>query len=330
MPVVTEDFVQGGRLSLLFCTEADLESASLVRLIDYLRNTYVPGRLDLRAGSIEQLTVAVRRFDAWHGTAVRLGDLSTQLVRRFLRDYRQQVSASTVNGKRRALLAIWRWAFDEGDVSEPPGKIPLCKECPELPQAWTVDEVERIISVARSLPGMIDGVSACRWWSALLLSIYDTGSRIGAMLAVEPRNLSLSERSLVLLGSTTKSGRPQYCRLSDQTVAAVAAIYDPHRPRVWPWPHIRATLYRRVKKIFAAAGVPHGKDNGGLFHRMRRTSATLVAAHGGNPQTHLGHSDARVTYKHYVDPAAVGGGQLDFLPRPGQSNGNGCSAWLLD
>ncbi len=334
-PVVTDGAtLRDGRFLVAFYMEVDLESALVAdsTLIDYLINTYVPGRLDLRAGSIEQLAIAVNRLDAWHGSPVRLDDLSTHLIRRFLRDYRQQVSASTVNGKRRAILAIWRFAHEEGDVPELPGKIRLCKEYPELPEAWTVNEVERIIAVARQQPGEIDGLPASRWWPALFFAIYDSGSRIGAILDVAPKSLSLPERSLVLLGSTTKSGRPQYCRLSDQTVAAVAAIYDPHRSRVWPWPHQRKTLCRRVKRLFAAAGVSYGRDNGGLFQKLRKTSATLVAANGGNPQLHLGHADARVTYRHYVDPRHAAGGQLEYLPRLDTPliEHTPSGAWLLD
>ena len=310
------------------CTEADhLETASLVR--KFYQDAYRPLRLVSASPRTDEAYLdTLSAWDRWP-SRVPLKRIDDLVFAKWLGWLAERSSRSTTNKHRAHLLCILRLAVKRKKLKALPDVPPL-KTSPKLPEAWTVDEVERIISVARQVPGRINGLPARNWWASLLLTIYDTGSRIGAILAVEPRNLSLPERSLVLLGSTTKSGRPQYCRLSDQTVAAVAAIYDPSRKYVWPWPHIRATLYRRAKKLFKAAGVPHGKDNGGLFHRMRRTSATLVAAHGGNPQTHLGHSDARVTYKHYVDPAAVGGGQLDFLPRPGQANGNGCSAWLLD
>ncbi len=295
----------------------------------FFETAYLPLRLIVGSPrTVEAYLDTLSAWDRWP-SRVPLKRIDDLVFAKWLGWLAERSSRSTTNKHRAHLLCILRLAVKRKKLKALPDVPPL-KTSPKLPEAWTVDEVERIISTARQLPGEIDGVPANRWWPALFFVIYDTGSRIGAMLAVAPKSLSLSERSLILLGSTTKSGRPQYCRLSDQTVAAVAAIYDPHRPRVWPWPHIRATLYRRAKRLFAAAGVTYGRDNGGLFHKLRRTSGTLVAANGGNPQLHLGHADARVTYRHYVDPRIAGGGQLDFLPRPGQANGNGCSAWLLD
>lgn len=270
----------------------------------------------------------IAAWERWPGN-VSLRQINDLVFAEWIGWLAERSSRSTANKHRAHLLCILRLAVKRKKLRTLPD-VPALKTSPTLPQAWTVDEVERIIAVARTLSGHINGIRYSRWMSSLLLTLYDTGSRLGAVLNVAPKQLSLPDRSLILLGSTTKNGRPQYCRLSDQTIAAIAAIWDPGRKRVWPWPHIRATLYRRAKNLFAAAGVSYGRDNGGLFHKLRRTSGSLVAANGGNAQLHLGHGSAATTNRHYLDPRIVGGGQLDYLPRPGQSAGDGCRAWLLD
>jgi len=64
------------------------------------------------------------------------------------------------------------------------------------------------------------------------------------------------------------------------------------------------------------------------FHKIRRTSATRIAAVAGVQAAadHLGHADTAVTLRHYIDPRQMPNmSATKYLPRP-QLPGNGGAA----
>ena len=171
---------------------------------EFLDAVYAPQHLGISAGTLGQYRIAITLFDRWHGQPVLLSDLSDDLLLRFLHQYSQSVSMATVNGKRRFLLAVWRFAAEKGLCSGP-GKIPRAKEHPALPEAWKKDDVELIFAVSRSLSGTIAEHPARHWWTSLLLVIFDTGGRIGAVRKV--RTEDYGSRSTRLPATSGRAGR---------------------------------------------------------------------------------------------------------------------------
>ena len=281
----------------------------------FLRQVYVPSRLDLSSGAIEQLAVTIRLIERWAGSELSVYDLTEDLVRRFLADYRKGRAAATVNSKRCQLLALWQAAYDEELIDRPPRRKKVRKAVaqPEIPEAWTPSEVAAILESSQQDPGPIAGICAADWWQSLLLVIYDSGERRGAVLnSAEPRDLSMDGAWIVF--RKTKSKAPRWCRLHPDTVKACRRIYDPARQFLWPWPYSREALEKRFRKILKRAGVRYGRGKGGLFHKMRRTSGTLVEAAGGDGAKHLGNTRA-VFERHYRDPRFFSS-DLERLPRP--------------
>jgi integrase len=226
-------------------------------------------------------------------------------------------SNRTINGKRGFLLALWRFAWRRRWAPQPPidrFDIPLLPVEKRNPPAWTVEQVSQILAHVDAAPPS-SGWSR-QHWIALLLTCYDTGARIDALLGA--RRQDLIDGRLRLDASLDKELIEHNPRLHDQTLAAIAAL-PPGEPedRLFDWQHSLDWLRKRLKAILRAAGLPHGRRD--LFHRFRRTTATQTAKVGGIQQASqiLGHSSVALTEAHYVDqtqlhrPAAV-----DFLPRP--------------
>lgn len=282
----------------------------------FLRSVYVPSRIDLGSDSIRQLAITIRVFQRWAGRVLTLDDLTEDLVRRFLCEYRQSHAAATTNSKRCQLLAIWRCAWDEGYLPQPPRakRIRKARAAPAIPEAWTVEEVGRIFQAARQHAGRrIAGIPAADWWLSLLMVLYDTGERRGATLATSPSDVSLDDGWVVF--RRTKTGLPRFCPIHAETVAAVRRIYDPCRSLLWPWPYSREALEKRVRKILRRAGVAYGRGRGGLLHKFRRTAGTLVEQAGGDGAAFIG--DTRKIFEaHYKDPRFFDRSQLGRLPRP--------------
>lgn len=281
-------------------------------LTAFLAGTYVPSRLEISAGAIEQISIAIRLFERWAGKRLAVWDLSEDLLRRFLTDYRRGHSPASTNSKRRHLLGLWQCAFEEEILDRPPrrARIRKAKEPPPIPGAFTIKEVGRLFRVAAALTGQIGGIRSCDWWSSILRVCFDSGERRGALLATESADLDLDGASIVF--RHTKTGRERWCPLHSETVDACQRIHDSSRPLVWPWPWHRRTVDRWCTRILARAEVRRRRK--GLFQTLRVTSGTLVEAAGGDGSRHIGNTRA-VFERHYLDPRFMGN-QLGLLPRP--------------
>lgn len=279
----------------------------------FIHEHYVPSRLGIRPESVRQMEISVRLLDRWAGRQVNVSELSDQLIRSFLSDYLKTASAATVNAKRRQLLALWRAAADDGLVDRRPGRIARAPENLAEPEAWTLDQVTAILRVAKDLPGRVGDLPAREWWPSLLLVVYDTGERIGAVRQTLTRDVLLDWPGVLF--RTRKQHTHRWQPISDQAADACRSIWSDDRRLMWPWPKSREWLEHSFRRILTTAGVPHGRDRGGLFHKLRRTSGSLVEASGGDGARHLGNTRA-VFERHYRDPRICGGGQLRYLPRP--------------
>ena len=295
---------------------ATVISRSLPTLARYLYAVYIPYRLGLRDSTVAQLSIAVTLYSRWLERPARLDDLLDEPVLRFLADYSRDKAASTVNAKRRHLLALWRDAHERGYVNVSPGKIPKIPEPDSLPEAWTIQEVSRVLRAAGAESGTVAGLRASSYWVSLILAMLDTGARIGAMSRVRCSQIRLDDPAgLELSSEFSKTHRAKWCPLHPQTVQSCSWIWDASRELMWPWPYHDSVRRRHLKRLCAKAGVRVGRPFGGVFHKLRRTSGTLVEANGGDGSKQLGNTRA-VFLKSYLDPRVAGNGQLQFLPRP--------------
>lgn len=286
-------------------------------LFAFCTDVYLPTRIGMAKTSAEQLVIAARLFDRW-SRSVPLDHLDEPLVVRWLAEYSRVTSARTVNSKRTSLLTLWSAAAEAG-LCRPPNRkrIPRAKEHRRIPWAWTTSEIERLVSACRSLQGSIDGIPSRAWWPSIVLTIWDTGMRIGALLSIVTEDLNLAERYAIVRAENDKSGTDRYYPLGDQATAAIAGHLCPHRNRVFPWPNCRRQLFYNFRKIVTAAGLKSGKSMG-LFHQLRRSNLSYTAAHGGIElaQQQAGHASPATTVRHYIDPRiAHQKSAVDVLPK---------------
>jgi integrase len=278
----------------------------------FLDSIYVPSRLEITPGAVRQIEVAIRQIEQFAGRPLSVYDLTEDLLRRFLAEFRGSHAAATTNSRRRDLLALWRCAFDEGIIDRPPrrGKIRRAKDAARIPEAWSPPQVASILEACRSDALPVGGLSGPAWWRSILLVLYDTGARLGECLAVESADLSITDCWVVF--RTTKTRRERWAAIHEETARACEAIYNNRRPLVWPLGITRQQLDRRFRKILDRAGLPYRP--GVLFRRLRQTSGTLIEANGGDGARHLGNGRA-VFERHYRDPRFMPN-QLGLLPRP--------------
>jgi integrase len=266
------------------------------------------------------MAIAVRLFDRHVGRPVLVAELTESMLVDFLAEYSRRVSPATVNAKRRSLLALWTQAARDGLIPAPDRlRVPKARELRRIPEAWTVEEVSRLVATAMSMKGLVGRVDKSVWWPSLLRSLWETSSRVSAMLSVRPLDCHLDERYLLVRAEHTKQGIDQVYWITSDCADAVSRVYNPHVAHVWEWPFTSRHFYQSLRQIVEAAGLKADKRLAmQLSHKLRRSNLSYTAKNGGIQlaQMQAGHSSPQMTIRHYIDPRiARQQSAVDVLPK---------------
>jgi len=266
----------------------------------FLEERYLPVH-PMKPGPKSEYRSVVRRLGWFAGHDVIVDELSDDLIERFMVWRRGQVQAITVNGDRATLLALWREAWRKKLIDMLPRDIRKLKVPKRLPVAWTTEEVSRLLTAAAQEPGLVGVIPARLFWPALMLLVYDSGLRIGAIRQLHALDLDaggfVSARA-----ETQKQLTEQAFSLHADTLAALAML-PAEREMLLPIPWTdKAPINRRLRRILGRAGLPSTSRD--LFHKLRRTHGTRVCDRFGDEvaRRQLGHSTVALTRASYIDP----------------------------
>lgn len=261
-------------------------------------------------------------FERFLGRPATLDDLSDSVVSRYLTWVRRRgLSPHSAEKERCNLLCLWRWACRRRDqhgqliVANWPDVEP--EVLPEgAPQAWNRSDLYRLFHAVLNTPGRISGVPACDWWRCLLLTLWDSGERISAIMLAEWEHLNTDEGWLIVPAEHRKGRRrTRTYHLHADTLAALDGIREPERDRIFPWPYTETYLWNRFGKVLERAGLPNNSKS--KFHRIRRSVATWAEVAGANATALLDHTSRRVTEAAYLDPTILRpASAADVLFRP--------------
>jgi len=238
----------------------------------------------------------------------RISDLSEDRIEAAMAErIAAGVTPATANKIGRVLYAQWKHAHRKRYVESLP-RPEFFREPERIPEAWSIDEFRLIVATSRRTDGWVGSVLASAWWPALLLTIWNTGARISAVMAIRTEWVDFEGGYVSIYFHVQKDRADLVVELQDETVEALTAIEpDPDGLLFGEWPYDRGdhswrALGRRYRKILRAAGLPYDRRED-LFHKIRKTFATCVASSHGLvvAQEKCGHSSATVT-RRYVDP----------------------------
>ncbi len=289
-------------------------------LLQFLTDEFAPEQLNLGELAEEQLVIAVRRLNAHLGRQVLPGELSKSMILTWLKSLANKGQApATINGKRAAILQIWQAAHSAKKAPEPPRKyeIPLKRSPRRLPNSWTVAQMSSILDGCSRLRGTfkLSGITKADFLTSLVLFDYDTGTRLTASLQVRTEDLNLDTGTVYLRWEAAKTGIEQVHWLSEETLTAIRKHWDPQREFVWPFGPNKHSLWDALREVLKGAGLP--SDRRSMFHRFRRTTATILTGRAGiaAASAALGHTSEAMTRK-YVDPTNLPTSKaIDILPR---------------
>ena len=263
----------------------------------------------------DQYTFAIRDF----GESLRRPPTVADLTEEALADVRslllsRRLTPKTINERIGRITALWRFLAMRGMVARHPPTHRLT-EPRRIPQAWSLDEMARVLAAVSAARGSLDGIPERLWWRSLILAMWDSAERITALMSAEWKNYDHSTGWLLIPAEARKGARQDALyQFDDPTQAEIAQIVEPARDKIWPWPRDRSYLWIRYRKLLRRAGLPADRYSG--FHKIRRTVASHYDAAGGNASQLLGHTDRRVTERSYLDPRITPRPQArDKLPR---------------
>ena len=181
------------------------------------------------------------------------------------------------------------------------------------PVAYTAEELQKLIEYARHRKGYVAGVPAAWVWPTMLMAMFQTGERIGAVLALRWSEVDLDRRTLTFLAATRKGHRETITRQICPELAAVLATRQ-RAPNdlVWPWLEDRkiGSAYGSLRVMCRKAGVDYHP-----FHSIRKATASYMKRAGKSAKTQLGHASEEMAETHYYDSRIVGAeSALDYLP----------------
>jgi hypothetical protein len=238
-------------------------------------------------------------FSKHLGRPATIADLNEMAVARFLTARVREKCPATAAKDRAQVRAIWEWAARRAMVPTFPAVRRIV--VPErVPEAWTTEEFRGLLAAAALEQGTVAGVPAGEYWRALLLFLYETGERIGAVMQL--RWEDVRGRDVVFRAETRKHGRRDTCRtISASCQEAICAIQGDSE-LVFPWDRVKTQLWYRMGRICKRAGLSNNRRS--KFHRVRKTTASYYEAAGGSAQALLDHSSPAVT-RRYLDPRIV-------------------------
>ena len=288
--------------------------SSATELVDYLHDVYLTDRINLRQSTVQQIEVSIKIFGRFLERPATIDDLRKDTIVKFMAWYAGLVKGSTVNAKRKDLVAIWRVAWDKGDTRCAVRKIPRAREEKLEPEAYFLDTMQAIIKRAGELDGTVGtsgkhrwSIPRSLWWTALLTTQYSTAARIGALRQAKTADCDLARRTLTLRAKTQKQNAEQSFTLIPDAVRAIEAIYDPTREDLFWWPYCRRYFHDYYDRhIIKPLGIPSTGRSMDKTHKIRRTTLSYVAVQNRHQAYNLaGHRNPETTDRHYLDPRIV-------------------------
>ncbi len=261
----------------------------------------------------------LKDFDGW---LARKDSVLDAVTRSAIEEYlvfcdAQGLSKSTRARRLSAIKQLYRFAFEEGLRSDNPAiQISGPGQDKRLPKILSIEEVDRLLSAARTLGrNEADRIRN----TCLMELLYATGMRVSELVGLpvsatrgDPRLLLIlgkgGKERMVPLSPDARDALALWIRIRDEAQAVTTAAKKPPSKFLFPSRgkegHLtRHRFYLLIKEIAVAAGVDPSKVTP---HTLRHAFATHLLAGGADLraiQTMLGHADVATTeiYTHVLE-----------------------------
>ena len=273
-------------------------------LSDLLENEYFPRKRSISSDSTKKhYRITIAHLGLMLGRPATLADLDEDVAERFIvwcQNHRK-LARATIHQRRCYLVAFWGWCAKRRMVEKWPTVEPVAVPR-HVPEAWTLDELERLMAACRACRGHIGDVRANLWWPSIHAFWFYEGERVSASLSARWADY---HDGILMIPAERRKGqsKPAVYDLHPIVRDWLDLIRQPARELIWPWPYDRSRFYQLYRELIESAALPWKPRTGP--QKLRRTHATYVLASGGDPTASLMHSSPDVTQRFYLDTRIV-------------------------
>lgn len=246
---------------------------------------------------------AISDFSRFLGHPAEALDLRKENVNQWIQTkIDSQCASATIKTRRNAIMALWRWAYENDIVTEEPKRIRKVRLSYAGVDAWTPEEITRLVATAIEGKDSYLGTTGLvhsLFFGSLVSAGYDTALRLGDLLALRRDMIQVKNRCGYIRVVESKTGKVKSARLYPHTMRLIDQLWDlkPDREKIWPLWCRREQFYRSFNTLVKRAGIRKG-----TFRWLRRASITQVELiQPGWGTIHAGHSDPIITKRHYTD-----------------------------
>jgi site-specific recombinase XerD len=287
-----------------------------ITLTEFFKDYYKPLRLRGRsANTVRLYGNTVKQFGKFLGRAPTLEDLSDLTMSRYLDHRCADRSVFTAEKERSQLFAMWRCAADRRLIEYRP-TLQVTQMPTRIPTAWSIEQLKSLLATAKVATGNIGDVPARVFWPALILVLWQSAERIGAIMAC--RKSDYVRPRLLVRAEYRKGGkRDKLYTFTDPVCDLLDVLASSGKSEaLFNWTKNREYMWPLFGKLIEQAGLPAQKK--ARFHQLRRSAATHFTASGGDAVALLDHSNPKTT-KAYLDPRFIDTGPkpCDVLPEIG-------------
>lgn len=264
----------------------------------------------LAAGTVQQRQITIKLFSRFLGRPATVADLARETVSAWLAWLATSRGATTVQAKRSAIMALWRFAFDEGLCTDEPRGVRSIKVPSRDPEAPGRDDVAKIINACRDHGGRHAAALVATYWLC-----WETCCRISAVYNAKPEDFDQRDGKVRLFES--KTGQHRLFPLCEEARAALDAL-PKNRRRLCGATIVVKRFRDALTHVLEAAGLP--ADHRSKFQRIRRAKYTAVAVRFGlvAAARHAGHKSTAMA-RYYLDSShAADEQQIALIGLPGE------------
>lgn len=199
----------------------------------------------------------------------------------------KKISESTQNSIINAIKAYWEKALYR---SKKWIEIPRPKKSKSLPNVFSQDEVVRLIESPKNLKHKL-----------ILLIIYSAGLRLGEVVNIRRKDISLHRRTIFIKKGKGKKDR--FVTLAEEVIPYLEKYYNIYNPSYWLLEGQHGGQYSKssVQKVFRIALEDSKVYAYGTVHTLRHSYATHCVENGfsvGLLKEALGHGSIKTTEKY--------------------------------
>jgi integrase len=234
--------------------------------------------------------------------AAKIPDFSRQAVNLYLRDQSASLSPTSRANHRRVILTLWRYAWEEGLIDDPPRGVTKVQVPSQAVRAWTMAECQQLVKAAGQFFSrrLRNGANLGVFLKCWVMLAYETGARYGDIFSWTAANFHGSAVGWV----TSKTNTPCTRVLSQETMRLVREMLtESPDGTVLRWVCCRRQSFKYMRLLLNSCGLKSGSGKW-----LRRSAATHVEmTQPGKAQWFLAHRTPGLAARHYLDQSQLAG-----------------------